>query len=110
MNKELLDWINDIYNKYCESFKTDKPVILYDYGPITKELFLEKLKHLDWFAEKWGVSVNRFNLTLDDRNNLYKKQWEFGASELSNDRFDALNIPKELIVLTYNNKTIEVYE
>jgi hypothetical protein len=47
---------------------------------------------------------------LEERNDIYKKKWELGSSELSHDRFDALNIPTKLITLTYNNETIESYE
>jgi hypothetical protein len=47
---------------------------------------------------------------LEERNNVYKRQWEPGVSELSHDRFNSLNIPTKLITITYNDKTIESYE
>jgi hypothetical protein len=62
------------------------------------------------FSEKWGLKIEERELSLEERNNVYKKQWEPGASELSHDRFNSLNIPTKIITITYNDKTIESYE
>ena len=115
MNKEKYNQIIDeVYENYWNSIETSQ----YDgFGPtsiklptLTKEELINKIKTDDEFAKKWGLKIEERELSLEERNDIYKKQWEPGASELIHDRFDALNIPTKLITLTYNNKTIESYE
>jgi thymidylate synthase len=56
----------------------------------------------------YGFQVYTRELSLEERNNIYKKQWEPGASELTHDRFDALNIPTRAISLMYNCRSQDV--
>jgi thymidylate synthase len=56
----------------------------------------------------YGFQVYTRELSLEGRNNIYKKQWEPGASELTHDRFDALNIPRRAISLMYNCRSQDV--
>ena len=56
----------------------------------------------------YGFQVYTRELSLEERNYAYKKQWEWGASELSHDRFDSLNIPKRAISLMYNARSQDV--
>jgi hypothetical protein len=104
--------IDEAYGNYCKSFDTQSEIEShsFDTDPMTKIMFVEKIKNLDWFSNKWGLKIEERELSLEERNDIYKKQWEPGVSELSHDRFDSLNIPTKLITLTYNNETIESYE
>ena len=47
-------------------------------------------------------------LSLEERNDIYKKQWEPGVSELSHDRFDSLNVPTRAISLMFNMRSNDV--
>jgi hypothetical protein len=73
---------------------------------LSQEEFINKCKTDSEFSEKWGLKIEERNLSLEERNNVYKRQWEPGVSELSHDRFNSLNIPTKLITITYNDKTI----
>jgi len=103
-NKEQQELLDEVYENY-ESRQINM------YIPIwSQEEFINKCKTDTEFSKKWGLKIEERELSLDERNNVYKKQWEPGASELSHDRFNSLNIPTRLITITYNDKTIESYE
>ena len=57
----------------------------------------------------YGFQVYTRELSLEERNYVYKKQWEWGASELSHDRFDSLNIPKRAISLIWNQRSVDTF-
>ena len=104
MNKEQQELLDEVYENY-ESRQINM------YIPIwSQEEFINKCKTDTEFSEKWGLKIEERELSLEERNNVYKKQWEPGVSELSHDRFNSLNIPTKLITITYNDKTIESYE
>ena len=120
MNKIQQELLDEAYEKYADShFKppsNPKGKLLSDQlfsvVPIehSKESFINTCKTDPEFSTKWGLKIEERELSLEERNNVYKKQWEPGASELSHDRFNSLNIPTKLITITYNDKTIESYE
>jgi thymidylate synthase len=49
-------WDGDAYQNYCKSFEKQSLIEQYsfDTDPITMEMFVEKIKHNDEFAKKWG--------------------------------------------------------
>jgi thymidylate synthase len=49
-------WDGDAYKNYCKSFENQSIIEQYsfDTDPITKEMFIEKIKTDDEFAKKWG--------------------------------------------------------
>jgi thymidylate synthase len=55
----------------------------------------------------YGFQVYTRELSLEERDDIYKKQWETGVSELSHDRFDALNTPTRAISLMYNQRSVD---
>jgi hypothetical protein len=112
MNKEQQELLDEAYENYCLSYKDghefyEDETVKRSY---TQEEFINKCKTDTEFSEKWKLKIEERELSLEERNNVYKKQWEPGASELSHDRFNSLNIPTRLITITYNDKTIESYE
>ncbi len=100
--KDEPDLLNEAYMSYYW--------IMGDKIKLTQNEFINKCKTDPEFSEKWGLTIEERELNLEERNNVYKKQWEPGASELSHDRFNSLNIPTKLITITYNDQTIESYE
>ncbi len=110
MNKEQQELVGDAYKNYFIKKSSETgPFGIAGIIP-TKEEFINKIKTDTKFSEKWGLKIEERELSLEERNNVYKKQWEPGASELSHDRFNSLNIPTKLITVTYNDTIIESYE
>jgi hypothetical protein len=101
MNKEQQELLDEVYKNFL---KYSSQVI-----PFTKDEFIHHIKTNDGFAKLWGLKIEERELSLEERNNVYKRQWEPGVSELSHDRFNSLNTPNKLIKITYNDKTIESY-
>jgi hypothetical protein len=106
--KGYLDGCLVEYDGYYEHFTN--PSFAYGYRTYNQEEFINKCKTDSEFSERWGLKIEERELSLEERNNVYKRQWEPGVSELSHDRFNSLNIPTKLITITYNDKTIESYE
>jgi hypothetical protein len=110
MNKEQQELLDEVYRKYADSHWTPpsnpKGKLLSDQlfsvVPMehSKEEFINKCKTNNEFSKKWGLKIEERELSLEERNDVYKKQWESGASELSHDRFNSLNIPTKLITVT----------
>jgi hypothetical protein len=125
MSKEQQELLNEAYENYVkwvESSENQNNKNEIVKIPDSKETLIKTIKgddeivkkmgkrYCDEFSEKWGLKIEERELSLEERNNVYKKQWEPGVSELSHDRFNSLNIPTRLITITYNDKTIESYE
>ena len=156
MNKELIDWADDVYKNYeknslgrkyvgskcslCNNISnhdTDYPNEKdtncihcgkedkweHKYLPsLSKEQFIERIKTDSEFAETWEVSVNRRELTFEERceiqidklDGMYSSEKNIfihhSIDDVKRITMDKNNIPKKVISLTYNNKTIEIYE
>jgi hypothetical protein len=120
MNKEQQELLDEGYENYSKEYEKDNSIgmcLLVEridgkstYRKPNKEMFIDLCTLDTEFSEKWGLKIEERELSLEERNNVYKKQWEPGASELSHDRFNSLNIPTKLITITYKDKTIEGYE
>lgn len=105
--------INTVYNKYAASHWI--PPVSVGKGPIfdqlwgvipmkySKELFAEELKNNVNFAKKWGVQVNKRMLTLKEREQLYI-EFNIVSIEAKN------KFPTKLITLTYDSKSVQIYE
>jgi hypothetical protein len=121
MNKEQQELLGEAYENYSKksesqfipNFEDGTMTIISPashYNFLSQEKFINKIKTDTEFSERWGLTIKERELSLEERNDVYKKQWESGASELSHDRFNSLNIPTKLITITYNDKTIISYE
>jgi hypothetical protein len=109
MNKEQQELLDEAYENFVKSVENNRPAG-YVRKVITKSDFIKESNFNKDFREYWGLKIEERELSLEERNNVYKRQWEPGVSELSHDRFNSLNIPTKLITITYNDKTIESYE
>ena len=47
--------IEELYDFYCKSFENQSMIERYsfDTDPMTKVMFVEKIKNLDWFKNEW---------------------------------------------------------
>jgi hypothetical protein len=95
---------------------------------LTKEEFINKIKTDTEFSEKWRLKIEERELSLEE------KEWQLEKTncinDIENDRIiyghewekyiqeqyegiqsnQGINIPTQLITVTYKDKTIEVYE
>jgi hypothetical protein len=112
MNKELLDWVEEPYDNLVITIEKNRTED-YTREVLTPEQFIKELILHNEFAETWSVSVNRRELTLAERKKIYEDIHIPGFQVEENvwleSKLIAHNIPKQVITLTYNNKTIETY-
>lgn len=47
--------IEELYDFYCKSFENQSVIERYsfDTDPMTKVMFVEKIKNIDWFKNEW---------------------------------------------------------
>ena len=93
-NEKYNQIIDEAYGNYMNHWAEKLPRI----GPCTKEEFINKCKTDTEFSEKWGLKIEEREVLnqVDQTNPILR-----GSTAL---------YPHKLITLTYNNKTIEVYE
>jgi hypothetical protein len=125
MNNEQQKIIDEVYENYCKSFENQSIIEQnsYDTEPITKQMFIDKVKKLDWFSEKWGLKIEERELSLEERVNVFNLKMEnegirsriatlgvdenYWESSLEKTKH---NIPTKLKKIIYKNNTIESYE
>ena len=112
MNKEQI--IDEAYENYCKSFDAQSEIEShsFDTDPMTKIMFVEKIKNLDWFSEKWELKIEERELSLEERTKYKMKRDNIARTiaPYTHQILNNSNIPTKLITLTYNNETIESYE
>jgi hypothetical protein len=132
MNKEQQELLDKAYNKYQSQtwFHIDDLSSLKEsdgmnmstgerkkvYRQYAQEEFINKCKTDTEFSEKWGLTIEERELSLEER---YKLVGIFGKEKLPGQPYytdeqqhsllDEL-APTKLIIITYNDKTIESYE
>jgi len=113
MNNEQQQIIDEAYKNYCKSFENQSIIEQnsYDTEPITKQMFIDKVKNLDWFSEKWGLKIEERELSLEER---YKLDHHFdcliGEYPEHHITLDERGVPCKLITITYKEQTIKSYE
>ena len=124
MNKEqIFDEAYDTYNKEIihqrEIQKEEvnrlrsqgKRVRVFLIELLSKEQFINKCKTDSEFSEKWGLKIEERELSLDERDDLFDKQYK--SSDKKGLEYEIeinKNLPTKLITITYNGETIESYE
>ena len=110
-NERYNQIIGEVYENYCKSFDAQSEIEShsFDTDPMTKIMFVEKIKTDSEFSEKWGLKIEERELSLEERRKLAKYDSEF-VSPMTVESWDRNNIPTKLITITYNNETIESYE
>jgi hypothetical protein len=126
MSKEQQELLDEAHNNYlnkCLDKKWMKENVFFDgssnHHLYLQEEFINKCKTNPEFSEKWGLTIEERELSLDERLEWVKtnvSNVEVGGF-VNNDEYmhkwiETLsdNIPTKLITITYNDKTIESYE
>jgi hypothetical protein len=110
--------IDEVYNEYVKSFENQSLVEQhsFDTDPMTKEMFIEKIKFLGEFSQKWELKIEERELSLDERHNIALPIWKEKYGELAemmvktNVDNTPYKIPTKQTTLTYQNETIQFYE
>jgi hypothetical protein len=108
--KGYLDGCLVEYDGYYEHFTN--PSFAYGYRTYNQEEFINECKTDIEFSEKWGLKINERGLTDKERIEYKKKRDGIARTfaPYTHQMLDGSNIPTRLIIVTYNDKTIESYE
>jgi hypothetical protein len=129
--QELLEsaYYNFIYNPYYKA-KSFPDFMSSQAGQLvvcpTMEEFVNRCKTDNEFSERWGLKIEERELSLVERMDLsrekrrYSWTWQNWSVEemewrMNNDlnfinSFNNIGVPTKLIIISYNDKTIERYE
>ena len=133
MNKEQQELVGDAYNNYGKRMVDIMNVVIpaefkdkgwvklkldYQgkYDVLSQEEFINKCKTDPEFSEKWGLTIEERELSLEERMGLCKEKWDYSWNRTIN--LEDIewrmnyewNIPTKLITITYIDKKIESYE
>jgi hypothetical protein len=101
MSKEQI--ILDVYREHC----LEQSKYLRHGGTIQE--FIDKCKTDTEFSEKWGLTIEERELSLEERCGIQINRNDY-QSYYTKDELDENNIPTKLITITYNDTKIESYE
>jgi hypothetical protein len=123
MNKEQQELLDEVYENYLNEWTFEKHPndgSVYNVEPIkvkehTKPQFEYRCKTDTEFSEKWGLTIEERELSLEERYDWFTKTYNKNLTRSTNqydmeDILNTNNIPTKLITITYNDKTIESYE
>ena len=126
MNKEQEELLNEVYGNYWGKVSVNNEedcLVKQEEGSLLKEVrvlyqqeFINKCKTDTEFSEKWGLTIEERELSLEERVKIFGFEkintTDTGYYEHSYARFkvDKANIPTKLITVKHNDKTIESYE
>jgi len=107
--KEQQLLIDEAYKNYYTFMRDDRQ------WELDKEEFINKCKTDTDFSEKWGLTIEERELSLEERYDWFIKTYNTNLTRSSNqynmeDILSSNNCPNKLITITYNDKTIESYE
>ncbi len=107
MSKEQQELVDEAYDRYCNTSSM--------YFPIwSQEQFINKCKTNTEFSEKWKLTIEERELTLEERfeysHNVRGLYYLNKTREQIEEDLNYENIPSKLITTTYNNEKIENYE
>jgi len=128
MNREQQHIIDEAYENHSKEYEKDNSIgisrafALIDgtrfYRKIDKETFIALCTCDEAFSEQWGLQIEERELSLLERVQwtIVNKPEQLGEyNYLGGDGkgiviTDFTGIPTKLIIITYNNETIESYE
>jgi hypothetical protein len=119
MNKEKYNQIIDeVYKKYADSHKYFVNGWLHVIPMAhNKETFINECKTDPEFSEKWGLKIEKRELSYKERLSCLQNILDKTDTKLSitnettyEQLWDYYNIPTKLITVTYNDIKTEIYE
>jgi hypothetical protein len=122
MNKEQQQIIDEAYKNYLKHndevsnyWIKKNPKIESRWKPYSQEEFINKCKTDKEFSEKWGLKIEERELSLEERAQWLQDntEWDLLVGNLDHDHIREVveeEAPNKLIIVTYQNKTIESYE
>ena len=123
MNKEQQELLDEVYENYSKKMMYHPVENWLDdgngektYRQLSQEEFINKCKTDPEFSERWGLTIEERELSLEERYKIALPIWKEKYGLLANMMVPTnvdntpYNIPTKLITITYNDKTIESYE
>jgi len=130
MSKEQQELLDEVYKNYVKWWEksddscnlteeqSNKWLKLIDGGlqwaPFSQEEFINKCKTDTEFSKNWGLKIEEQELSLEERIIFagydYENRGGIGWNMLKESVDLDNSIPRKLITITYNDKTIESYE
>ena len=109
MNKEQQSLIDEAYENYYTFMRDDRQ------WELDKEEFINKCKTNPEFSEKWGLTIEERELSLEERAQWLQDntEWDLLVGNLDHDHIREVveeEAPNKLIIVTYQDQTIESYE
>jgi hypothetical protein len=124
MNKEQQELLDEAFLNYWKKVSVNNEedcLVKQEEGSFLKEVralyqqeFINKCKTDTEFSEKWGLKIKERELSLEERIIFagydYENRGGIGWNMLKESVDLDNSIPRKLITITYNDKTIESYE
>jgi len=126
MNKEQQELVDEAYKNYSKEYEKDNSIgmcLLVKrldgksiYRKPKKEMFVDLCTYDKTFSEKWGLTIEERELSLEERYKIALPIWKEKYGLLANMMVPTnvdntpYKIPTKLITIKYNDKTIESYE
>ena len=125
MNKEQQELVDEAYKNYSKEYEKDNSIgmcLLVKrldgksiYRKPKKEMFVDLCTYDKTFSEKWGLTIEERELSLEERYKIALPIWKEKYGLLANMMVPTnvdntpYKIPTKLITIKYNDKTIESY-
>jgi hypothetical protein len=126
MNKEQQGLLDEVYKNYWGKVSVNNEedcLVKQEEGSLLKEVrvlyqqeFINKCKTDIEFSEKWGLTIEERELSLEERYKIalpiWKEKYGLLANMMVSTNVDntPYNIPTKRIIISYNDKKIESYE
>lgn len=115
MSKERYNQIVDeVYRNYADSHWIPSLDQLWRLKPMqhSKESFIHEIKTNPEFSEKWGLKIEEKVLTTVKERKKYDKYFDdlIGEYPEHHETLDKRGVPRKIIIVTFDNEKIEVYE
>jgi bifunctional pyridoxal-dependent enzyme with beta-cystathionase and maltose regulon repressor activities len=104
MNNEQQELLDEAYENYYTFMRDDRQ------WELDKEEFIEEIKTDSEFSEKWGLTIEERELSLEERATIWNNTHNPAGNIFTHNQYDENNIPKRAITVTYNDKKIKSYE
>jgi hypothetical protein len=119
MNNEQQQIIDEAYEIYWNSHPNAEKTFQYEGHNIetrrmTKDEFIDMVKTDEEYGGRWGLKIEEKELSLEERIIFagydYENRGGIGWNMLKESVDLDNSIPRKLITITYNDKTVESYE